>query len=711
LGLDAAYLTAAAQSRRAASHVLVLHLLKFLINNPLAASLAGSLLPLVPAHAAEALETIQVTATRRAESTFHVPVATDVVDLDAIRAAAPQTVMEALRGRAGAYVQQTTPGQGTVILRGLKGSEVLHVVDGFRLNNAIFRNAPTQYVALVDSQSLSRIEVVRGPMSALYGSDAMGGVVHMLTLEPSFAGSEWQAQGLLRSMYGSADDSTLSRAQGAFGHERLVVSGGATYQDVNERRVGGGEELPYTAFTARAADARIRAMVAEDNELSLSLQYSEQPRTPRYDELTPGYGQSQPNSSVYWFEPQRRDFLQLRWRGSHPTAAWDSAEAQVGRQKIEDGRRYRDFGSDSEDRESNVDTSRGLNFQASKAVGASHLLTYGADLYEDEVESSRTRTNITTGATSSRTPRFPDGSTMFQAGVFVADDWSVSEQLDVLGAVRWNTSRTRLPASGAFAATTVENDGFAGNLGVARTLTENLRMVANLGQGFRAPNVFDLGTFGDRPGNRFNVPNPDLESEQVTTLDAGWKVQSDRLDSELIGYYSRYRDKITSVLTGEVTDSGRLIVQSQNAARLDLYGAEFVLRHRISDSVEWRTQLTWTRGEETFEGDEQPADRIPPLNGSAGITWRPATDWMLDGWLNFADRQDRYSPRDEIDPRIRPVSTPGWTTWNVRAAWEASERVYTSLQFGNIGDRRYREFGSGLDAPGRGIVLTLELRM
>jgi len=300
---------------------------------------------------------------------------------------------------------------------------------------------------------------------------------------------------------------------------------------------------------------------------------------------------------------------------------------------------------------------------------------------------------------------------MFQAGVFVADDWSASEQVDVLGAVRWNTSRTRLPASGAFDATSVEDDGFAANLGVARTLTENVRMVVNLGQGFRAPNVFDLGTFGDRPGNRFNVPNPDLESERVTTLDAGWKVQSDRLDGELIGYYSRYRDKITSVLTGEVTDSGRLIVQSRNAARLELYGAEFVLRYRPSDSVDWHTQLTWTRGEETLAGDDHPADRIPPLNGSAGITWRPATDWTLDGWLNFADRQDRYSPRDEIDPRIRPVSTPGWTTWNVRAAWEASEHVYASLQYGNIGDRRYREFGSGLDAPGRGIVLTLELRM
>ena len=548
--------------------------------HPLAALLAGALLPSAPARATEGLETVQVTATRRAESTFDVPVATDVIDRDEIRAAAPQTVMEALRGQAGAYVQQTTPGQGVVILRGLKGSEVLHVVDGFRLNDAIFRNAPNQYVALVDSQSLARIEAVRGPMSALYGSDAMGGVLQMLTWEPRFEGSEWQSRGLLRSMYGSADDSTLSRVEGTLGREQLVISGGATYQDVNERRVGGGEELPHTQFTARAADAKVRAMVTEGNELTLSLQYSEQPRTPRYDELTPGYGQTQPNSAVYWFEPQRRDFAQLRWRGSNLTSAWDSAEAQVGQQKIEDGRRNRDSGSNNEDRESNVDTSRGLAFQASKAVGASHHLTYGFDHYEDEVESSRTRTDIVTGATSVRAPRFPDGSTMSQTGAFVADDWSVGEQLDVLGGVRWSTSRTRLPASSEFAATTVEDDGFTGNLGVACALTDSVRLVANLGQGFRAPNVFDLGTYGDRPGNRFNVPNPDLEPEQVTTLDAGWKVLNDRLEGEFIGYYSRYRDKITSVLTGEVTDSGRLVVQSQNAARLVLYGAEFSLRHQ-----------------------------------------------------------------------------------------------------------------------------------
>jgi hemoglobin/transferrin/lactoferrin receptor protein len=254
----------------------------------------------------------------------------------------------------------------------------------------------------------------------------------------------------------------------------------------------------------------------------------------------------------------------------------------------------------------------------------------------------------------------------------------------------------------------VSDSGLTGNVGASFHATEGLRLVANVGQGFRAPNVFDLGTFGDRPGNRFNIPNPRLEPERVTTIDAGAKFEGARIAGELLGYHSAYRDKITSVLTGEVTSSGRLVVQSQNAARLTLYGAEFSLRQRVTDSVSWRTQLTWTRGDERLGGDEYPADRIPPLNGSAGITWTPSPQWSLDAWANFAGEQDRYSPRDAVDPRIRPGGTPGWSTWNVRAGWQAGQHLYAALQAGNLGDRRYREFGSGLDAAGRGVVLTLE---
>jgi len=657
---------------------------------------------------AEPLEVIQVTATRRPESTFDVPVATNVVRFEEIRASTPQTVMDLLRGHTGTYVQQTTPGQGVVIVRGLKGSEVLQLVDGFRLNNAIFRNAPNQYVALVDSQMLGQLEVVRGPMSALHGSDAMGGVVQMLSEEPVFTADTWSGGGALRTMYGSADDSTLSRAETAIGRSGLAISGGATYQSVGDRRVGGGETLPYTSYSSRAADLKLRTVIVPGHEIMASVQYSEQPKTPRYDELTPGFGQAQPNSAVFYFEPQRRDFAQLRWRGTNTTALWDNAEAHVGRQVIVDDRRTRDYGSNNRDREKNSDTSWGVTFQAGKSLPSGHYLTYGAEYYDDTVDSSRVRTNIVTGVVTDRPPRFPDGSTMKQFGVFAVDDWNLGERMDLVAGLRWSSVETRLPPSGVTVGTTVDANDLSGNLSVAYAVRDDVRLVANLGRGFRAPNVFDLGTFGDRPGNRFNIPNPDLTSETVTTLDAGVKVDGERLQGELVGYVSRYSDKITSVLTGEVTESGRLVVQNRNVSKLDLAGIEAGLRGQLRDDLEWYATATWTQGDETVAGTETPADRIPPIFGMAGLVWAARTNLSLEAYLVYAGSQDRYSPRDEVDPRIEPGGTPGWVTWNVRGAWQATEAFSLSLRLANLGDLRYREFGSGLDAPGFDCLVTLD---
>ncbi|MGE3106649.1 MAG: TonB-dependent receptor plug domain-containing protein, partial [Lysobacterales bacterium] len=132
---------------------------------------------------ASKLGTIQVTATLRAEDSARISAPVTVVDSERLHQQAA-TPIEALRGQAGAFVQQTTPGQSAVFVRGAKGSEVLHLVDGFRLNSTIFRNAPNQYFALVDGQALDRIELLRGPSGSFYGSDAMGGVVHMLSADP-----------------------------------------------------------------------------------------------------------------------------------------------------------------------------------------------------------------------------------------------------------------------------------------------------------------------------------------------------------------------------------------------------------------------------------------------------------------------------------------------------------------------------------------------
>ena len=124
------------------------------------------------------LEEQQVTASRSEAAAGEVAQAVTVVTRAQIERESPQTWTDLLRGQAGAFTQASGPGQGIVIVRGLKGSEVLHLVDGMRLNNAFFRDAPNQYLSLVDAYAVERIEVqhelVRGSIDRRHPRDEHG---------------------------------------------------------------------------------------------------------------------------------------------------------------------------------------------------------------------------------------------------------------------------------------------------------------------------------------------------------------------------------------------------------------------------------------------------------------------------------------------------------------------------------------------------------
>jgi hemoglobin/transferrin/lactoferrin receptor protein len=233
--------------------------------------------------------------------------------------------------------------------------------------------------------------------------------------------------------------------------------------------------------------------------------------------------------------------------------------------------------------------------------------------------------------------------------------------------------------------------------------------VMNIGRGFRAPNIFDLGVFGPRPGNRFSSPNPDLTPEYVTSFDAGVKFGGERLSGEVIAFRMNYRDKITAVLTGN-TVGGALEVQNRNVARLQLWGVEAGARYHLSSpDLELYATATWTRGEEDIDtGGTMPADRIPPLYGKVGARWQVRDSIGLETYVFYAGEQDRLSSRDRIDPRVNPNGTGGWGTVNARVSWKASDRLQLSLRAENLGDKHYREHGSGLDEPGRNIILTAD---
>ncbi len=657
----------------------------------------------------ETLDEIQVTGSRRQELSSAVPQAINVLSAEELRTrASAQTNADLLHGEVGTFVQQTTPGQGVVIIRGLKGSEVLHLVDGFRLNNAFFRNAPNQYPALVDPLMIEQIEVARGPSSVLYGSDAMGGVVHMISTRAPFAETDTiEHHGRFRNRFASADHSTVTRGEYAVSSERVAFGVGLTYQDVNELTIGNDVSLPFTAYSARFGNADLGFKIADGHELRFSAQYARQPKTPRFDELVPGFGQTTPTSAEFLFKPQERRFAQLVYRFDAGNDWFDRAELHVGRQDIIDDRLNRDFGTLNRDTEQNRSELKGITVQFEKSLGG-HYLSFGAEQYRDTVRSARQRLNISTNAQSLRASRYPDRSSMNSTGIYLTDDWQINEYFDLNGGLRYSKFDIELPSIANTPGVKLGPSKTTGNLGLAFKASEQLRIVTNIGQAFRAPNVFDLGTFGARPGNRFNIPNAQLQPESVRSIDLGMKFASEQLRAEIMVFRANYQDKITSIETGERTSANQIIVQNRNATELKLSGIE--AGAELSVGEQWHSYFTatYTRGTEKLASNEFDGERIPPLFGKAGIRYEMNDQLSMEGYGFYASRQDRLNPRDRTDPRINPQGTAGWATLNAAINIDINDQLGMRAAVENIADRRYREHGTGLDEPGRNFVFSVD---
>jgi outer membrane receptor protein involved in Fe transport len=651
------------------------------------------------------IEEIQVTATRRPAGRGDVSAALSIIPADEIRALKLTT--DALGARTGVYLQQTTPGQGAAIIRGLKGSSILHLVDGLRLNNAIFRNAPTQYLALVSPGSISRIEVLRGAPASLYGTDAVGGVVQVLSRTPNFEGIETEYRRSVFASFDTAEDGRTLRASFDAGNRRIAGLLSVDYLEAGDRRTGSGERIAPTGYRSRGARVALTATPDESQTWLIDFQFAEQPATPRIDELVAGFGQTEPSSSEFLFAPNERQFAHIR----HTRAAgWLAADWSVdlGWQRIVDDRITRDFGSRVRRHERNRSDLLGIAVNAIKEKPAGSWIV-GGEFYHDTVASRRFEEDLVSGQTIEVSSRFPDDSSVTRAALYANLQRRVGDRHSLSGGIRVSSVEIKLPETPVSAAASLSLNDLSADLGWIYELSERTQLVANIAHGLRAPNIFDMGTLGARPGNRFNIPNPTLNSEHVTQIDAGVRWHTDRSQTELVLYWLQYSDRITSILTGTQTPDGRDIVQSQNLDEADIRGVEASAVLALNDRLSFDAIVNYSHGEEKASGSTAvPADRIPPLNGRLGLRYEPKEKLAVETFFVFADSQTRLGPRDICDVRIDPDGTPGWLTANVRLSWQPDERWMINAAFENLFDEQYRHHGSGIDAVGRNLIVSFE---
>lgn len=650
----------------------------------------------------EQLAPIQVTASRLATNTNDSERAVTVVTRADIHNKPNALLPDLLRNEPGVYIQQTTPGQGIPIIRGLKGSQNLHLVDGMRVNTAFFRNAPNQYFALIDPFMIGQIDVVRGPGSVLYGGDALGGVVNVITHTPSFLGDPWQTSGQLTGIYNSADEQWLSHVNVDSGNETLATTLGLSYQDTGGRTTGSGETIPFTAYTARAANNKWVYQVNDEHRLIIDMQYLRQPATPRVDDLVAGFGQSQPDSQLFLFAPNERYFAHLNYQSSQATSWYDHADWHVAWQKIVDGRIKQGFNSDSITTEQNASELWGVQIDFDKLVGAGQWV-YGVEHYEDTIRSAKqkTRDHVIT----EQEPRFPDQSVMKQWAVYGDYHHQIGPHRLTAGG-RYSDYRIDLN-SPEISDDQLNLSDFTWQLGWLYALNDQDRLFVNVSRGFRPPNIFDLGQVGERPNNRFNVVNADVKPESVRTLDMGYKHAGSGWQAEAVVFLSDYNDVIASTLTGETTESGQDIVQSQNIGEVRIWGLEAQLNRYFNDGGHLYVHLTYTYGEQTEDNQDEPADRIPPTFGVLGYHWPLSDSLTWRQQARYATNQDRLSARDMRDARINPLGTGGFVVYDSHLTWQAGLQTTVRVGIENLFDKKYREHASGLDAVGRNYHLSV----
>lgn len=663
---------------------------------PLALAVAALLVPRRAQAEPPVGAPLEVTAwgAPNAVDTGESPRATTHVTTDRIREAAPGSLADALRGRAGVAVQQTTPGQGTVYVRGLSSREVLHLVDGVPLNAAIFRAGNNPYLGLVDPYSFQSIDVVRGASSVVHGSDALGGVVSMSTELPGYslvAGGATRLralQGLTVAPLGSASHVSVEHRSARFA--ALV---GFTYTQAGDLRPGGGLATPAarsflglerapggaylpalsgvqegTAFQTYAANAALRARLGAATELVLRAQLGLRPEMVRYDEVNPLFKNERPARAESSIAPFYRAMTSatLLHRGGDEGSVYRGASAQLAWQRLSEGIRRRGLSetcfeggapSDADpcpsvlrlvpkgslDRESNRSDALSLRAEA-RLGGRAWGLRLGADASHDLVSARAESLDLATLAVTPQPERFPDGSSQTQAGAFAMAELEPVRGLHLYagarGALFHLGIRERAVAdptgSPAFTRTVVD---VALNAGARLDLAPGASFVLNAGRGVRAPNVQDFSGLGARAKGRFQLPNPDIRPEHTLSLDAGFRAAVGKVRAETYVFYLRYLDAIAlapTTLNGAATNAaGERYERSENAALVEYFGVESALHLPFASFIGLDAQalaMIGTQHNDPGLGlpEVTPADRTPPATATLTLWVTPIETLRLE---------------------------------------------------------------------------------
>ena len=604
-----------------------------------------------------------------------------------------------LKEESEVLLQKTNLGGGSPIMRGMSGNRVLLMVDGFRVNNAIFRLGLNQYLNTVPGSQLEQIEVLSGPTGVQYGSDGLGGTIHLRSKDPAAEGeTNFEYGGTLST----ADGTNGHRLSGQGSHGNLFLQGHYAYHHYEDLEAGGDlGSQEATGYNAWDGALNLTYKFDESRRLRILNSQSEARHVPRTDRIVSG------RDLLWEYHPQRWRLHGVRLETQQDAAWADYWELGLGYMQQDEGIRRI---SSSRPERLTEDRTRVDSFQFN---GTFTKITrwvqwvYGFDSQRDELDTGATQ-QINGGIPSPIGTKFPPDAGYTSIGLFGTADVQIREDQSIRVGLRQtfvNLEGTLAQPIGA-----VDEDFRQLTPSVTWSLDRDIYFLSlGASQGFRAPNLEDALALG--PSNAgFDAPNPGLEPEELWSYEANFRWRSWGGLYQASMYTSRYTsliERVPGTYLGEDTFDGEPVFILDNVGRARINGATLSGRQPWRENHEISFDVSWTRGTET-ENDE-PMRRIPPLRGN--LNWQTRKGpWHWTGTFTWAERQDRLSPGDISDSRIPEGGTPGYAVFHLRGRYQFNPQFAINGGLENVGDRLYKQHGSGIYEPGRRFILRLEAR-
>lgn len=691
-----------------------------------------------------------------------IPYHVETIDSRKIQLVNTQTSADALAAHANVYVQKSQMGGGSPVLRGFEANKILLVIDGVRLNNAIYRSGHLQNAISIDQAILERMEVVFGAGSLNYGSDALGGVIHFRSREPKLVYDDSKSyvdQGYYLR-HASANREKSIHYDLTYGSKKWASLSSVSYSDFKDLSSGNrypdrypdfGKQTEYvahingidsivtnnqphkqigTAYSQLDLLQKFVFQVSQSTKLVLNGQYSTSSNVPRYDRLTERTDDGQLNFAEWYYGPQNRLLLSSKIEHRSESVLFNKALIIASYQKIDEDRIDRDYRSDIRNiQEEDVDVI-GLTIDFNKNLRADkrHVLKYGIDFQHNNVVSEAFQENIATGTTNFDVlSRYPSkASSLSSYGIYGLSTWkNKSEKFISNIGIRYNSSTISLNYDSAdpfpwpqsfIDGLRSTNTSVVGSAGINYNTDNRWQLHGQLATAYRSPNIDDMAKIRVK-GNEVSVPNLDLNPEKSINAELGFtKKYSKGTQLQAAVYYTLLDDVIIRERL-PLPDGSRFIVDGMdtlmtfgnvNADQGFVYGFTTNASIQILNNLSWNGSFNYTYGR-AVEGEVQrPLSHIPPVFGKTGIDYT-YEKFELSAVVRFNGKKDILDYGDSTDnpEQATPEGSLAWQTYNLYMSYPYHDWLKLSVGVENILNIQYRNFASGVSAPGMNFILSL----